>query len=213
MQLKIVAGPSRVPLDDILYNPANWRIHPREQYEAFLASVRALGWLRNAIVNVRTGHLVDGHLRCLVADAEGQADVGVTWVDLSEAEELHALATFDPLGDLAIGERDKLDAMRRADPLFQSGGLGGLLDRMLPSRSVESGAPAPPPLTLPDPAAAGRYTDQVILRLILPYSAAEAPAIFDLLDAHQARLGVRTYTDVVLSLLRTHFGGPDAQPE
>ncbi|MDA1241306.1 MAG: hypothetical protein O2798_10775, partial [Chloroflexi bacterium] len=53
------------------------------------------------IVNQRTGHVVDGHARIVLAISRGEAAVPVVYVDLDEDEERLILATLDPLSAMA----------------------------------------------------------------------------------------------------------------
>ena len=55
------------PLDQIMFNPANWRIHPKAQQDALEGVLSEVGWVQDVIVNKRTGNLIDGHLCCQVA--------------------------------------------------------------------------------------------------------------------------------------------------
>jgi hypothetical protein len=95
----------------LLANPLNWRRHPRAQHEALEGMLRAVGWVQRVIVNRRTGHLVDGHLRVEVALRRGESAVPVLYVDLSEAEERVVLAAIDPIGGLAETDDAALDAL------------------------------------------------------------------------------------------------------
>lgn len=101
----------RVPLDTLLFNPANWRVHPRDQQEAIAASLESLGWLRRILVNTTTGNMIDGHQRVLEADKAGQATVPVDFVTLTIEEEEQALATLDAMTSMAVRDQVKLDAL------------------------------------------------------------------------------------------------------
>jgi hypothetical protein len=63
---------------------------------ADLASIPAA-----ALVNRRTGHLVDGHLRVELALSRGESSVAVSCVGLDADEEALVLASLDPLGAMA----------------------------------------------------------------------------------------------------------------
>ena len=89
-------------------NPRNWRKHPLRQREAVSGAIGELGWVVPVIVNRTTGRLLDGHLRVSLAAGRGDATVPVAYVELNEAEELAALATIDPLGDLARRDGEEL---------------------------------------------------------------------------------------------------------
>lgn len=109
-----IIGHGDEPLDAILYNPGNWRIHPRAQQEALTGILDQVGWVTDVIINQRTGHLVDGHLRCQVAARNGEKTIPVVYVDLSEDEEALILATIDPLSAMAATDRNKLDELLHA---------------------------------------------------------------------------------------------------
>ncbi len=108
-----IVGYGDEPIDQIMFNPQNWRIHPKAQQDALEGVLAEVGWVQNVIVNKRTGHLVDGHLRVQLADKAGQQTIPVTYVDLSEAEEATVLATIDPIGAMAATDKEKLDEVLR----------------------------------------------------------------------------------------------------
>ena len=104
-----ITGTGDEPLDGILFNPRNWRIHPLNQQNALKGVLEEVGWVQQVIINQRTGNLIDGHLRCQLAAREGNTTIPVTYVDLSEDEEMVVLASLDPLGEMAARDKDKLD--------------------------------------------------------------------------------------------------------
>jgi len=87
-----------------------------------------IGWIQDVIVNERTGFLVDGHLRVALALSRKEATIPVKFVDLSETEELEALATFDPIAALATTESVKLKALMDEVNSGQAGVQGLLAD-------------------------------------------------------------------------------------
>jgi hypothetical protein len=91
----------------LLANPFNWRIHPHEQELALRGILDEVGWVQRVIVNKRTGHVVDGHLRVATAISKGETAVPVLYVDLSEYEEKKVLLTIDPVGAMATMDADK----------------------------------------------------------------------------------------------------------
>lgn len=103
-----IIGSGEEPLDSILFNPRNWRIHPLSQQDALKGVLEEVGWVQEVIINKRTGHLVDGHLRCQLAAREGAKTIPVKYVDLSEDEEALVLATLDPIGAMAATDKQKL---------------------------------------------------------------------------------------------------------
>ena len=99
--------------DQLLANPANWRIHPKPQQDALAGVLDQVGWVQDVIVNQRTGHVIDGHLRVSLAISRQEPSIPVVYVDLDEAEELLILATIDPLSAMAATDREQLDALLR----------------------------------------------------------------------------------------------------
>jgi hypothetical protein len=83
---------------ELVANEMNWRRHPRAQRQALSGVLDEVGWVQDVIVNVRTGRVVDGHLRVELAQKRGEPTVPVLFVELDEREEALVLATFDPLG-------------------------------------------------------------------------------------------------------------------
>ena len=69
--------------EQLLANPNNWRIHPKSQQDALESLLDDVGWVQNIIVNQRTGHVVDGHMRAAVAISKNETEVPVVYVDLS----------------------------------------------------------------------------------------------------------------------------------
>lgn len=96
--------------DQLLYNPFNARFHPLFQQEALTSLLREVGWVQRVIVNKRTQHIVDGHLRVSLAHAANER-VPVDYVDLSEDEERLLLATFDRITQLAVWDVGKVDEL------------------------------------------------------------------------------------------------------
>ena len=92
-------------------NPRNWRTHPAAQGHGLNAVLSRAGWVREVLINQRTGHVIDGHLRLKLALEKGETSVPVTYVDLSEEEERVVLATLDPLAEMAESGDGKLDAL------------------------------------------------------------------------------------------------------
>lgn len=108
-----IIGYDEVDADQLLANPLNHRIHPLSQQKGLSATLGSVGWVQNIIVNKRTGHVIDGHLRTELSISKGEK-VPVAYVDLSEEEERTILATFDPIGAMAAEDRDKLDDLLKS---------------------------------------------------------------------------------------------------
>jgi hypothetical protein len=112
-QNRVVRMEEREP-QTLVPNPENWRLHPSLQHRAMTGALDELGWVAPITMNERTGRLVDGHLRLELAMARGVKKVPVLVVDLSEEEERLALATLDPLGDMAERDEAALEALMQS---------------------------------------------------------------------------------------------------
>ena len=104
-----IVGSGEESLDQIQFNPRNWRVHPLNQQNALKGVLEEVGWVQEVIVNKRTGNLIDGHLRCQLAAREGNKTIPVVYVDLSEEEEALVLSTLDPIAAMAVTDKQKLD--------------------------------------------------------------------------------------------------------
>ena len=107
----------------------NARRHPDHQREALVGSLNEVGWVAPVIVSARTGKLLDGHARVEEAMARDRnALVPFVRVDVSEAEERLILATFDPITNQALYDKDALDALLRDIQTSETGLLSLLAD-------------------------------------------------------------------------------------
>jgi DNA modification methylase len=104
---RIIGHGTEAP-DQLLANPANWRIHPQSQQDALKGALDSIGYIQSVIVNQTTGHLIDGHLRVMLAMRDNSPSIPVCYVELTEAEEALALATIDPLSAMAAQDNEKL---------------------------------------------------------------------------------------------------------
>jgi hypothetical protein len=115
-------------LATILDHPLNANTHPPEQSVAVERFTRALGWLTTVIVNERTGRLLNGHLRCAIARANGEATIPTTVVDLDEDEEAIILATFDLISKQALTDHDNYRELMELSTPHALPELADLLD-------------------------------------------------------------------------------------
>jgi len=132
-----IIGHEDVPLSDILFNPRNWRIHPMNQQNALMGVLQEVGVVQNIIINKRTGNLVDGHLRCQLADRNGEKTVSAVIVDLSEEEEALVLSTLDPLSAMAITDKQKLDELF-ADIQSENDNVNKMLDEIRQKEQLDN---------------------------------------------------------------------------
>ena len=133
-----IVGSGEEPLDNILFNPRNWRIHPLNQQNALKGVLEEVGWVQQVIVNKRTGNLVDGHLRCQLAAREGAKTIPVVYIDVSEEEEALVLATLDPIAAMAATDKAKLDELF-ADIQSENENVQKMLDEIAEKEKLEYG--------------------------------------------------------------------------
>jgi hypothetical protein len=100
------------PAKDFLANPYNFRIHTAMQERALQGSLDTLGWIDEVIENVRTGHLIDGHDRIILAMRKGEdTQVPYKQVDLNPEEEYQALLMLDPIAAMAQTDNERLEEL------------------------------------------------------------------------------------------------------
>jgi len=121
-----ITGSGEEAPDQLLANPANWRIHPKAQQDALAGALDQVGWVQQVLVNRRSGFVVDGHARVALALTRGEATVPVLYVDLDPEEEALVLATLDPISAMAGRDDEKLRALL-ADITVDDAGLQALL--------------------------------------------------------------------------------------
>lgn len=97
---------SQADPNDLIPNPDNFKVHPNDQAELIDDVLEEIGWIQSVIVNVRTNHIIDGHLRVVQAIKRDEPTVPVTWVDIEPDEEAKAIALFDPTSQLAKQNRE-----------------------------------------------------------------------------------------------------------
>ncbi len=101
-----IVGYDRIAPDQLMPHPFNPRIHPKAQQDALSAAIHRVGFLDPVKVNQRTGHLLDGHARVIMALSEGEPLIDVCYLDVPEEDEALILLTFDPIGAMAAQDRD-----------------------------------------------------------------------------------------------------------
>jgi hypothetical protein len=100
----------RVKASELLKNEKNWRQHPDEQRGALTSMMEKIGVVDAVAVRETPQGLVilDGHLR---QDIAGDELIPCLVLDLNEQEADLMLASFDPLGELAIMDADALRSL------------------------------------------------------------------------------------------------------
>ncbi len=137
-----IVGHDTVDPKTLTAHDRNWRIHTPEQTRALAGAIGDIGFIRSVTVNRRTGRIIDGHLRVALAIEQEQPGIPVEYVDLTDAEEAEALATLDPLAELAGIDVGKLEELTG---LFDSGSLDlrYMLDQKLSGVEAQEAAEVP----------------------------------------------------------------------
>jgi hypothetical protein len=128
---RIVGSGEEAP-DQLLANPANWRIHPKAQQQALAGVLDQVGWVGQVLAIQPTGHVVDGHLRVALAISRREPSVPVLYVDLSPEEEALVLASLDPLAAMATTDEAKLRELL-AEVTVDSRALAAMLAALAPA--------------------------------------------------------------------------------
>jgi hypothetical protein len=85
----------------LIPNPRNWRTHGVRQRQAFSDILDEVGMLEPVILNKRTGHLIDGHMRVQEFIERNAETIPVYVVDLPEEKEHLAIYFKDRIGAMA----------------------------------------------------------------------------------------------------------------
>lgn len=134
-----IVGVDNVDPNSIALNDANYRKHLDAQREMMTGTLEEIGWITAVIVNKSTNHLIDGHMRVELAIEKKEPSVPVIYVDLTEEEELKALATFDPIKMFAKEDRKKLqELLERTE--FSSVQTKDLIDRIARKNKLDFSA-------------------------------------------------------------------------
>ena len=133
-----VVGTGMADPKQLKRHPLNWRLHSDFQADALKGLLNQVGWIHQAaVVNKRTGRIVDGHLRVELAVKNAEPEIPVTYVDLSEEEEALALAALDSITALANPDdaklREVLSQAQATDPL-----LAGFLETLDQEQALTS---------------------------------------------------------------------------
>jgi hypothetical protein len=145
----------------LLANPFNFRVHTKAQQQALSGVLRKVGIVQNVLVNTRTGHMLDGHLRAAMAIAELQPTIPVTYLELTEEEEKLVLATFDTVTGMAETDDDILASLLKD---ISASDIGKELDDGLASLLAELAGEAPPKAGLTEEDAAPPVPEEPVTR-------------------------------------------------
>lgn len=139
----------RMKASELLRNPKNARVHPDTQASVLRGVLSEVG-LVGTLIGVDTPQgtlLLDGHLR---SETVGDAEVDVTIVDLTPAEQAKILAAYDQIAGLAELDPNLLDSLLRdietgdedlAAMLNDMAEEAGILDEPEPESTPDDPAP------------------------------------------------------------------------
>lgn len=99
----------RVKASELHPNPKNWRTHPEQQLDAIRGVLAEVGFAGAELARQLPDgslQLIDGHARAEVA---GDAEVPVLILDVDEKEADLILSTYDPIGNMAGANVERLD--------------------------------------------------------------------------------------------------------
>ena len=122
--------------EQLLAHPSNIRVHPKQQQDALEGAFNAIGLIAPVIISTKTQHCLDGHLRIQMAISKGQKQIPVVYVDLSEEEELIALASYDFITSLAVYDKDLVNDLLQEIGETENDALQAVLDGLAESVGV-----------------------------------------------------------------------------
>lgn len=130
-----IVGHDRVAPDQLTAHPLNFRTHPQQQRDALAAAIGEIGFIKSVIVNRLTGNIIDGHERVWQALQSEQEFIDVEYVELTEAEERKALATLDPISEMATIDATNLQLLL-SDVQTGDESLAGLLTELAEENGI-----------------------------------------------------------------------------
>ena len=129
----------RVPANELVPHPQNWRRHPQAQVQAFRGALQEIGFSTAAICRELPDgrlQLLDGHLR---SESMGTETIPCLVLDLDENEALKFLATADPLGAMAETDVTQLTEIMEQFEIEDTA-LKSMLDDILLAEGQSGGA-------------------------------------------------------------------------
>lgn len=125
-------------INTIIPYPGNWREHPLKQKRILLASLEENGWVTPIIVNKRTMHVMDGHLRLEQAKMENMEKIPTCFINVPESEEKKVILYLDSVTREAKTDDEKWRAIAENCEL-QSAEMLEMLKKMQKQAALEKG--------------------------------------------------------------------------
>ncbi len=175
-----IIGYGEEPPESLLAHPMNPKIHPKTQQDALAGSLNELGWIAPVVVNRTTAHVLDGHARIGLAISRGEPMVPIAYVEISPEQEALAVAIYDPIGAMAVTDREQLDALLQEvstgdaavqamlDQLAQDAGIVPSVEDATYSQAIESPIYEP---TGPQPPVSALYDETVTQTMLAAIAA------------------------------------------
>lgn len=188
----------------LLENPLNFRVHSQRQQEIMVGALDEIGWIEPIIVNKNTGNMINGHMRLGLAIKSKEQGVPVQYVDLTLEEERTALATFDPIGQMASTSASKITELLEHVSV-NSVNVSQFLESIKPKDPTvvfQKGAEGMGPEERLDVYESNALRQVVLIMPITQYNRA-----VELLGIARASMDVESNADAVLALLERQYGG------
>ena len=107
-----IVGHGQEAASKLIAHPLNYRIHSQIQKRAMEGVLDRVGWVDDVKVSKRTGVILDGHMRVSMAVERSEkfgrpVMVPVAWIDADPTEERIILASYNPLGAMAVEDDER----------------------------------------------------------------------------------------------------------
>jgi ParB-like chromosome segregation protein Spo0J len=176
----------RVSPSSLIEHPANAR---RGDVEVIKESIAAHGQFVPLVAQRSTRHVIKGNHTLRAAVELGLESVDVVFLDVDDDQALRIMLIDNRISDLGTYEEQSLTAL-----------LAGLSD--LAGTGYEPGDLDARLASLVNDAADASWEERDARSILLTYPVDEHAAVVANLDRHAARLGLDSYSDVVLALIK-----------
>lgn len=124
------------PADQFTPHPDNARLHPEYQRAAVKASIARIGFIAPVVESALSGYVIDGHERVWEGlEHNPPAPIPFVRVEFASEEDEHfALATFDPITNMATYDRQKF-----ADLLHKFNSDSPSIQQMISNLAISRG--------------------------------------------------------------------------
>lgn len=104
------------PIESLIDNPRNPNIHPDDQIERLMASLRARGQNRAILARRENRMLIAGHGVRIAARRLGWTDIRVAFWDVDQATADRAMLADNRLAELSVPDTDRVSELLREIP-------------------------------------------------------------------------------------------------